>query len=328
MIKNNLESNRVKLLSNLPFKNSSYFPNTIEYKDIDTSFLDFVNNDLKMISENNIIPSFFITQQRFSEFTKTWEYLDENSNLMMNFKLVARDNNPQVGTGYNRNYNISGDYMFEYLRVKTFDGSSNGVDIYKMKQPFNVDLMYEVRFVTNKYEILNNFNLLILDTFKARQHYLNVNGYHIPIVLESISDESSKNINERKFYSQVFKIKALAYIITKNDFKVEKAYKSILISNQCDTSKSSIYLEKHKKNKYNLFFNFPPNNKNITSFYSNANYIVSDVKPDDTIEKYEIYINDRLINTTKFRLNIGDKLIIKIIKVRQSLNSNIIFTLK
>ena len=71
-----------------------------------------------------------------------------------------------------------------------------------MKQPKAIDLVYKVSLVTNKYELLNEFNEIINDKFKARQCYIRPNGHYIPMVLEDVSDDTEYNIENRKFYSQ------------------------------------------------------------------------------------------------------------------------------
>ena len=44
--------------------------------------------------------------------------------------------------------------------------------------------------------------LLVIDfgNFSSRQDYTQVKGHYIPIVMESVSDESAKDLEKRKYY--------------------------------------------------------------------------------------------------------------------------------
>ena len=102
------------------------------------------------------------------------------------------------------------------------ENGEEAYDMYSMKQPFCVDLEYTVTIVTNKYEVLNDMNQRVHFEFKAINCYINPNGHYMPMVLEDVSDESEYSLDDRKYYSQSYKIKVKAYIIRKEDFTVTK----------------------------------------------------------------------------------------------------------
>ena len=58
--------------------------------------------------------------------------------------------------------------------------------------------------------------------FSALECYISPNDHPMPMVIENITDESEYNIDDRKYYSQSYQIKLMAYIIRKEDFKVTK----------------------------------------------------------------------------------------------------------
>ena len=58
------------------------------------------------------------------------------------------------------------------------------------------------------------------------------------MVIDSVNDESTYSVDERKFFMQSFVIKVMAYIINKDDFKVEKKPKRIMLFGDGDTNKS------------------------------------------------------------------------------------------
>ena len=63
---------------------------------------------------------------------------------------------------------------------------------------------------------------MINKSFNSRQCYITPNNHYMPMTLESISDESSYNIDDRQFYGQTYQIKVMGYIITEDDYRVEE----------------------------------------------------------------------------------------------------------
>ena len=60
---------------------------------------------------------------------------------------------------------------------------------------------------------LNKINRKMLTSFSSLEKYIRVNGHPIPLILDSIGDESViSNIDERKYYVQLFTIKMLGYL--------------------------------------------------------------------------------------------------------------------
>lgn len=102
------------------------------------------------------------------------------------------------------------------------ENGEEAYDMYSMKQPFCVDVEYSVTIITNKYEVLNDMNQRIHFEFKAIDCYISPNNHYMPMTLEDVSDESEYSLDDRKYYSQTYKIKVKAYIIRKEDFTVTK----------------------------------------------------------------------------------------------------------
>lgn len=205
------------------------FPKPLEYEDIDTSFFDFVDTQLDFEYEGVKFPTFKLySNQIFSEYSQQWQHVDEFNNLIMNFKTVNRENNPKGGSNQGNYWNIPGERDYTLLiRDVLDDNGTESYEIYSMKQPYTVDLLYRVNFITNKFEKLNEFNQKVNDLFKSRQCYIRPNGHYIPLVLEEINDDTSYSIGDRKFFAQSCIIKAMGYIIQEKDFKVTKKPKRI-----------------------------------------------------------------------------------------------------
>lgn len=203
-------------------KYSTPLPQTLEYKDIDESFKKWVEDDLKIVFEGKNLPTLSLfSNQRFSEYMQSWQYTDENKNILMNFKTITRENNPKQGKNQGGLWNIPGDRFYTMKREEVLNNNGKiSYRDYQMKQPKSVDLVYKVSLVTNKYELLNEFNVLMNDKFKARQCYIRPNGHFIPMTLENISDESEYNIDDRTFFSQIYTINVMGYVLTEDDFRV------------------------------------------------------------------------------------------------------------
>lgn len=209
-------------MTKMILENSASFPKGVVLKDIDAEFERWVTEDLEISFNGKKLPTFkLFSNQRINEYAQTWNQLDENGNLLMNFKAITRENNPKHGDNQGNSYNIPGnrDYPMFVIPILQENGLE-AYDVYSMKQPYAINLEYSVTLIANKYELLNEMNQLVNFQFKALNCYIAPNGHYMPMELEDIADESEYSINDRKYYSQTYKIKVLAYIINESDFKV------------------------------------------------------------------------------------------------------------
>ena len=215
---------RRKNLAKEILKDSTPLPKTLLYKDIDKAFSEWVENDLYITFEGEVIPTMSLySNQRFSEYMQTWEGVDEKKNIILNFKAITRENNPKLGTIVGQSKNIPGEHSVLMKTVEAFDKNNRKYYIdYRLKQPTAIDFIYTVSLVTNKYELLNEFNLMMNDKFKAIQCYIRPNDHFIPMILNDISDESEYSIDNRQYYSQTYNITVKGYIITEDDYIIEE----------------------------------------------------------------------------------------------------------
>ena len=202
----------------------TFLPKTLTYEDIDKAFQKWVEK-LEIISDDGTkYPTMSLfSNQRFSEYSQSWKFVDKNKNLLLNFKTITRDNNPESGKIQGGLWNIPGDRFYVMKKKRVLDDNgSESLLVLKMRQPVAVDFMYKVSIFFFLYTDLNEFNTLINKAFAARQAYICPNGHYIPMTLESINDSSQYNIDDRQFYAQTFQIKAMAYIITADDYRTEE----------------------------------------------------------------------------------------------------------
>lgn len=298
-------------------------PKPLEYEDIDKAFFDFVDKEITIIAKNVKVPTFTLySSQRFSEYSQTWKYTDDDGNLLMNFKTVNRDNDPGFGDNQGGLWNIPGDRKYTMIIREVMEDNGNEYyDVYSMKQPYAVNLSYRINFVTNIYENINAFNQRINELFKARQCYIRPNGHFIPMVIDEINDETQYGIEDRKFYVQSIVVKAMAYIIHEKDFTVERKPKNPMVFMEGES----------KRRKPNIditeFESDVLQNKTIdisigfNEWYDKAEFdidcdvIVENIKKEN-IRSIRLFVNDTPTYIDKgFKLKDGDNVKIKIRQV-------------
>lgn len=214
-------------------------PLPVEYKDIDSAMQKWVDEELTITYDGVKLPTFkLFANQRINEYAQTWKHLDENGNILLNFKTITRENNPQKGENQGSYANIPGNRDYPMFLVPTLQENQQiAYDMYSMKQPFCVNLEYTVSIITNKYELLNTMNQMVHDKFKSITFYIFPNNHPMPLTLESVTDDSEYAIDDRKYYSQTFKFKLKAYIIQEKDFKVTKLPSRLAIKSIGDKKK-------------------------------------------------------------------------------------------
>ena len=211
---------RQELLDDIDYK-GTLLPRGVEYEDMDTTFVEFANKDLELILNGDRVPVIFLTIQRWSEFSRTWQHSDKYKDIKLPFITIVRKPDVQVGTNQAGNWNIPGNRGYTYLKVPTFEGGRKGIDVYKIPQPTAVDISYEIRLFCNRMKDLNKLHDIVQKTFNSRQHYLYVNKHPMPLILDTVSDESKiDDFENRRFYVQVFNLKLLGYILSEDDFEV------------------------------------------------------------------------------------------------------------
>jgi hypothetical protein len=215
---------RRKNLTKEILQDSTPIPSPLEYEDVDEAFCNWVKDDLKISFEGSDLPTIVLfANQRFTEYMQSWKDVDDKRNFIPNFKAVTRENNPKPGTIVGQTRNIPGERTYLMKRVEALDKANRKYYIdYRVKQPFSVDLIYSVSIVSTKYQLLNDFNLLIQNKFKAIDCYIRPKGHFIPMKLNDVSDESEYSIDNRQYYSQTYNITVMAYIMPKDSFSVEE----------------------------------------------------------------------------------------------------------
>ena len=204
--------------------NQPHFPKSVVYEDIDKAISEWVSTGIELEFEGNRFPTYkLFSNQRISEYGQNWQHLDEKGNLELNFKTVTRESNPQHGDNQGNTYNIPGYMDYPIFQVPVLDENGDEIiEVYTMKQPTAVNLIYTVNIVTSSYKKINEMNAKILKEFNGLEKYIFPNGFAMPMLLNSVSDESDYLIDDRRYYSQAYQLKVMAYIIYPEDYKVTK----------------------------------------------------------------------------------------------------------
>lgn len=305
--------------------NGTFLPRGVMEEDMDETFIDFVQSDkrLSLTIDGEKVPVIFLTIQRWTEFTKTWQFSDEYKTVKLPFITIIRNTDIQQGQNQAGLYNIPGGRTYTYMKVPTWDGVREGIDLYKVPQPTSVDLTYEVRFFTNKLRHLNRFNNKIQRAFQSRQCYINVNGHPMPLHLESIGDESNiDDFENRRFYVQMFEMKLLGYILDEDDYEVIPTINRTMLTLEVDENKiitDVIFEPKKRGNVATYSFVFKP--KTQPQFSFTAQYDVSFTQLIEVVDITRITISvnnsivfDGTILATPIIINSGDIVSIKINK--------------
>lgn len=236
-------------MSKIILEKGTILPKPIQYSDIDEAMYEWVDKKMDLSYDGKRLSTYKLySTQRISEYIQTWKGSDETNSLELNFKTVTREFNPQKGEIQGNYFNIPGHKNFAMFYVPVLE--ENGVeayDRYTMKQPFGVNLLYSVSIVSNKMELINLMNEKMLYEFSAINCYISPNGHPMSMSLDEISDNSEYTIDDRKYYSQTYKIKVRGYIIREEDYEVERVPSRIVMSSHDSDASGKVY--KRGKNR-------------------------------------------------------------------------------
>lgn len=309
------------------------FPKGVVLEDIDQAFTEWVKKKLYIAFENEEVPTVkLFSNQRISEYAQTWSHVDSLGNVLMNIKFISRENNPKKGNNQGNIFNIPGDrdYLMGYKPILQENGQE-AYDMYTMKQPYTVDLIYTINLITNKYKLINEMNQLIHKEFSALESYLFPNGHAMPMKLEDVSDESEYGKDDRRYYSQAYKINLQGYIIDPNGFKITHVPSRMKIQTKSlkkfnDKENVKVKIEEWDINddcpqnnespfenqKVSIVIDFPSCQKEV-DFNIDMNLTIDEIELDN-IHDFVLYINEEIQDFENDETNIyeGDSIHVEI----------------
>jgi hypothetical protein len=307
-------------------KDGTFLPKSVLHSDLDRGMLDFVKNDLRLVTAGKLVPmiDIIITTQNWTQFTETWNFVDQDFNVKPPFITVVRQPEVKYGTNPALLYTIPNRKEFYYASVPTWNGNQEGMDIYKIPQPVPVDINYQVRIVCNRMRELNEFNKIILQKFSSRQAYTFIKGQYVPIVMNNIVDESIQDLDKRKYYVQNYEFTMLGYLIDENEFEVAPAISRVMTMMEVSTGSPKGKKIKPEPENINTFEQQYLFLSGITSLSETMAYRVN-IKVEQTtnITSYDVFINNEYFGTDveKILIDTNDILRIDVVKSNPSLES-------
>jgi len=306
--------------------NGTFLPRGVLEEDMDQSVLEFIESDKRMSLniDGTKVPVIFLTIQRWTEFSKTWQFADKYKNIELPFITVIRKPDIQQGQNQAGLWNIPGNRTYTTLKVPTWDGVRHGVDLYKIPQPTSVDMSYEIRLFTNRMQDLNKFNRAIQRAFQSRQCYINVNGHPMPLHLESIGDESNiDDLENRRFYVQLFEMKLLGYIQDEDDYEVvptaNRTMFSMEVEEQIKINSNVIFEPISNLNGVTYTFDFKPKAEPQFTFIAKYGVSFTQLIDIQNITRIIISINgisvfDGTVLSTPLIINANDTVNVRVYK--------------
>ena len=209
---------------------TKYLPKTILIEDLDQALFDYVNLDgMKLVIDNKPVPTFYLDNDRWGEFSKTWKFMDNDKNVPTPYVTVRRINK-LPGTRLGTKYRIPQPRKFRYLNVPILDNGEVIYLLFKMPEPTNVDLVFEITLFT-KYRVdVNKYDEQVLKNFASRQDYLFVKGNPIPINFEGFAESNPiENIDGDRYFVSKYAIKVMGFIQDEKDFEISKSVRKTKI---------------------------------------------------------------------------------------------------
>jgi hypothetical protein len=218
---------------------TTFLPESISIIDLDNEILNVLNNgNLSVVSDSRKerIPAYLFGAEKWSEFAKTWQYTDDDKNIIFPI-ITIRKTETKFGSrlGENRAF-ISNKRTYEYTRIPVKDKNNGiiGYEIYKTPNPTPLDITYEVRLFSDFSRDINKFDEKFMRQFQDRQFFINVKGHYMPVFLQNGSDENETDIEKTNYLVRIYSMTLRGFIIDENDFEVVRANERILKITEID----------------------------------------------------------------------------------------------
>ena len=214
---------RIEQLMRETDTDTKYLPRTILLEDIDQGLFDYVSKEgMKAVIDNKEVPTFYLDNDRWGEFSKTWRFTDNDNNVPTPYITVRRIDK-QAGTRLGTKYRVPQPRKFRYMNVPIMDAGQIIYLQFKMPEPTNVDMIYEVALFT-KYRVdVNQYDEQVLKNFASRQDYINIKGNPLPLLFEGFAESNPiENIDGDRFFVSKYALKILGFIQDEKEFEIVK----------------------------------------------------------------------------------------------------------
>ena len=329
--KKELSARRQELLEYIK-EDGTYLPKSVLHADLDLGMLNFVKEELKVVTAGKVVPTLdiIITSQNWAQYTETALFTDLDNNPSPPFITLVRIPEVKYGSNPALIYNIPNRKQFYYASVPTWNGNEQGMDIYTIPQPVPVDIKYSMKIICNRMRELNQLNKVVMQTFASRQAYTFIKGQYVPIILENVSDESQMTIDQRKYYIQSYDFNMMGYLIDEEEFEVKPAIQRITQLIEIDTTTTKARRKKYPENPNEFEMNFLYMTGVTTlidriDFTANMNLVSS-----NNVETFDVYINDDYYGSDvqNIQITTNDILRVECTKQDNTKDANILYNNK
>ena len=311
-------------------EHGTFLPKGVLHADLDRGMLDFVKDTLQLVVDEKTVPTIdkIITNQNWSQFVESWNFQDLDSNVSLPFIATVRMPEVKYGTFQGGAANIPNRRQFFYYTVPTWDGQRKGADVYKIPQPIPVDITFNIKLFCNRMRELNEFNKIVMQTFTSKQAYTQIKGHFIPITLDSVADESAKDLEKRKYYIANYTFVMKGLLIDEEEFQISPAITRQVTMFEVDTKTrgKKVTPQPPRPNTFDVNLTFLSGVMQLTEVFR---YTV-DLKIDniDNVSSYSVYLNGNYVgdNLTTIQITDGDTFLITVTKIDISQSASIYTT--
>jgi len=311
----------------------TFLPKSILHEDLDRGFLDFVKNELRVVTDGKVVPvvDILITTQNWAQFTQTWNINDLDKNVSVPVITTVRSPEVKYGSLPSLQYTIPNRKQFFYAMVPNWENGVKGMDVYTIPQPVPVDIKFSIKIICNRMRELNAFNKVVVEKFSSRQAYTVIKGHYIPIIMDDLQDESVTEIEKRKYYIQSYNFTMMGFLMDENEFQVSPGVSRTFTL--LETNQKSAKIKKNRRaldntTNFDLVLDFPFGENNFTQeFKYSANLKSVGL---DNIDSYNVTINGLFYGSNIFdnvdgviRLNSDDTLSITVSKTDNTIPAKI-----
>ena len=308
-------------------EHGTFLPKGVLHADLDRGMLDFVKDTLQLVVDEKTVPTIdkIITNQNWSQFVESWNFQDLDSNVSLPFIATVRMPEVKYGTFQGGAANIPNRRQFFYYTVPTWDGQRKGADVYKIPQPIPVDITFNIKLFCNRMRELNEFNKIVMQTFTSKQAYTQIKGHFIPITLDSVADESAKDLEKRKYYIANYTFVMKGLLIDEEEFQISPAITRQVTMFEVDTKTRGrkVTPQPPRPNSFDLDLTFLSGITQLSEVYR---YTV-DLKIGEisNVSSYSVYLNGNYVgdNLTTIQITNGDTFLITVIKIDNTQSATI-----
>ncbi len=212
-------------------QDTKYLPRTILLEDLDRAAFEYVNKGKLTISiDGEVVPVFYLDNDRWGELSKTWLFVDNDKNVPTPY-ITVRRTGKGPGTRLGIKSLVPQQRKFRYMDVPILDEGEVIYLRFKMPEPTNVDMTYEISLFT-KYRVdVNAYDQQFLKNFSSLQDYVWIKGSPHPLKFESMEEANSiENIEGDRFFVSKYSLTLRGFIQDEKDFEITKTVRKTKIS--------------------------------------------------------------------------------------------------